>query len=93
MQDYGKEVLGSDTIIDSFNRHKDVYSLERNIELAENFVISESAVKKLERRMKSVIKLDKNFHIYVHGGEQLVEQGYDEERGMKYYKLYYREEK
>ena len=92
MQDYEKEVLGSDTIIDSFNRHKDVYSLERNIELAENFVISESAVKKLERRMKSVIKLDKNFHIYVHGGEQLIEQEYDEVRGMKYYKLYYREE-
>ena len=42
--------------------------------------------------MRSVIKLDKNFHIYVHGGEQLIEQEYDEERGMKYYKLYYREE-
>lgn len=49
-------------------------------------------MKKLERRMKSVIKLDKNFHIYVHGGEQLIEQEYDEVRGMKYYKLYYREE-
>lgn len=93
MQDYEKEVLGSEDIIDSFNRHKDVYSQERDVELAENFIISERAVKKQERRMKSVIKLDKNFHIYVHGGEQLIEQEYDEMRGMKYYKLYYKEEK
>ena len=39
-----------------------------------------------------VEKLDKYFHIYVHGGEQLIEQEYDEVRGMKYYKLYYKEE-
>ncbi len=93
MPDYEREVFGSEKIIDSFNRHKDIYSQERDVELAENFTISDSAVKKQERRMKSVIRLDKNFHIYVHGGEQLIEQEYDEVRGMKYYKLYYREEK
>lgn len=92
MPDYEREVFGNDEIIDSFNRHKDVYSQERDVELAASFTISDSAVKKQERRMKSVIKLDKNFHIYIHGGERLIEQEYDEERGMKYYKLYYREE-
>ena len=92
MPDYEREVFGNDEIIDSFNRHKDVYSQERDVELAASFTISDSAVKKQERRMKRVIKLDKNFHIYIHGGERLIEQEYDEERGMKYYKLYYREE-
>ena len=92
MQSYEVEVFGNDEMIDSFNRHKNSYMRKREVKLAENFAISDSAVKKQERRMRSVIKLDKNFHIYVHGGEQLIEQEYDEERGMKYYKLYYREE-
>lgn len=27
---------------------------------------------------KSVIKLDKNFHLYIHGSHELIEQGEDE---------------
>ena len=38
-----------------------------------------------------VIKLDKNFHFYVHGSRELIEQGVDEE-GRKFYKIYYKEE-
>lgn len=93
MQGYEEKVFGDAQIIDSFNKHKDVYEHERDVELAENFVISDSAVKKQERKMKSVIKLDRNFHIYVHGGEQLIQKGYDEEMGMQYYKVFFREEK
>lgn len=93
MQSYEEEVLGDEKLIDSFHRHKEVYEQEREVELKDDFAISDRAVKKQERRMKSVIKLDKNFHIYVHGGEQLIEQSYDEERGMKCYKLYFREER
>lgn len=93
MREYEDEVFGDEQIIDSFNRHKEVYEHEREVELAENFAISDSAVKKQVRRMKSVIKLDKNFHIYVHGGDQLIQRGYDEEKGMQYYKVYFREEK
>jgi hypothetical protein len=53
-------------------------------------LFSESAVKKQARVFKSVIKLDKNFHIYVHGNRELIEQGTDEKG--KYYKVYYKEE-
>jgi len=42
--------------------------------------------------MKSVVKLDKNFHIYVHGRHDYIERGYDEAKGMKYYKLYFTNE-
>jgi hypothetical protein len=41
-------------------------------------IIPESAVKKQARSIKSIIKLDKNFHIYVHGHRELIEQGVDE---------------
>ena len=42
--------------------------------------------------MKSVIKLDKNFHIYVHGESNMSEKGYDQARQLNYYKLFFREE-
>jgi len=61
------------------------------IQISDNFTISESAVKKQARSIKSIIKLDKNFHIYVHGSRELIEQGVDE-HGRKFYKIYYKEE-
>lgn len=93
MQSYEEEVLGDEKLIDSFHRHKEVYEQEREVELKDDFAISDSAVKKQERRMKSVIKLDKNFHIYVHGGEQLIQRGFDPQTGMQYYQIFFREEK
>jgi hypothetical protein len=49
-------------------------------------------VKKQAKAFKNVIKLDCNFHIYVHGGEGLIKKGYDEETGMEYYQLYFKKE-
>ena len=92
MQSYEEEVLGDEKLIDSFHRHKDVYEQEREVELEDSFAISGSAVKKQERRMKSVIKLDKNFEIYVHGAEQLIQRGFDPQTGMHYYQIFFREE-
>ena len=60
------------------------------IRIEDEFGISDSAVKKQARSYKSVIKLDRNFHIYVHGNRNLLEQGEDEKG--KFYKVYYEEE-
>lgn len=58
----------------------------------EGFNINQDAVKKSSKFMKSVIKLDKNFHIYCHGDKSKIEKGTDPD-GRKYYKLYYEDEK
>ncbi len=55
------------------------------------FEISAAAVKKQARVFKSVLKLDKNFHIYIHGSRNLIEQG-TEADGRKYYKIYFEKE-
>lgn len=55
------------------------------------FDISGQAVKKYGNVYKSVLKLDKNFHVYIHGDKNLIERGRDD-NGRKYYKLYYEEE-
>ena len=45
------------------------------------------ALKKL--RLKSVLKLDDNFEIVFHGGENRIEKGVDKTTGMNYIKLLY----
>lgn len=59
----------------------------------ENFKPEPLALKKLSFGNLTNIKLDDNFGISIRGGENLMEKGYDEEKGMKYYKLYFKEEK
>jgi hypothetical protein len=90
MSEFANEVIGQKDIIEHFNSFKSDYQKEREIEIADNFSISESAVKKGTRNLKSIIKLDKNFHIYVHGNSNMIEQGVDEKG--KFYKVYYQEE-
>jgi hypothetical protein len=90
MEDFTNEVIEYSDMIEKFNQSKSVYAKEHEVEFLDNFAISESAVKKQTRGLKSVIKLDKNFHIYIHGNRELIEQG--EDRKGKYYKVYYQEE-
>jgi len=90
MSEFANEVIRQKDIIEHFNSFKSAYQKEREIEIADNFPISESAVKKGTRNLRSIIKLDKNFHIYVHGNSNLIEQGVDEKG--KFYKVYYQEE-
>jgi len=61
------------------------------MELPDSFEISAKAVKNQSRIFKNVLKLDKNFDIYIRGNRDLIEQGVDE-NGRKYYKIYYNEE-
>lgn len=90
MEGFEREVLQQPEVIDSFSQFRQQWEQENEVQLQEQFDINESAVKKQARNYKSVIKLDKNFHIYVHGDRQLIEQGEDEKG--KFYKVYYKEE-
>ena len=45
-----------------------------------------------KNQYKKVIKLDDNFHIYVHGRRELIERGYDEEKGQTFYKIFFDQE-
>lgn len=90
MADFARDVIGDPEVAESFANYKHSYEKENDVRLPEQFDISESAVKKQARAFKSVIKLDKNFHIYVHGDRKLIEQGEDEKG--KFYKVYYNEE-
>jgi hypothetical protein len=92
MDEFAGEVIGNPEAIQSFRNFKSQYEQEFDSPIADTFEISGNAVKKQQRVYKSVLKLDKNFHIYIHGDKQLIEKGFDEGKSMNYYKVYFKEE-
>ncbi|MEY4876248.1 MAG: hypothetical protein RL708_1397 [Bacteroidota bacterium] len=89
--EFEEEVFVNKEIIKSFRSYDESYRQSHEIELEDTFEISPQAVKKQARVFKSVLKLDKNFHIYIHGNRELIEQGIEKD-GRKFYKIYFNEE-
>ncbi|GAA4435544.1 nucleoid-associated protein [Ravibacter arvi] len=90
-KEFETEVFSDPNVVDAFQLFDQGYRKENELEIHDKFEIAGQTVKKQSRIFKSVLKLDKNFHIYIHGDRNLIEQGHDE-KGKKFYKLYYEEE-
>lgn len=90
MKEFSQQVIAQPEVIEQFQQYRTRYEEDHDMALPDQFGISEQAVKKQARVFKSVIKLDKNFHIYVHGNRELIERGEDEKG--KFYKVYFKEE-
>jgi hypothetical protein len=91
LDEFGSEVIGHEHGIKLFKQYKDDYEDRYEADIQDEFTISSNAVKKQARIYKSVLKLDRNFHIYIHGNSELIERGVDND-GRKFYKIYYEEE-
>ena len=91
-KEFEEEVLQDANLIDTFHSYDDGYTHDKSISFDEGFEISNKAVKKQAKNFRSVLKLDKNFSIYMHGDKTLVEKGVDDS-GKKFYKFYFDEEK
>lgn len=93
LDSFGMEVIGNEQGFQLFKQYKTEQEQHLETPLPNQFAIHNQAVRKQARIFKSVLKLDKNFHIYIHGNNELIEKGFDAERNMNYYKVYFREEK
>lgn len=91
-EDFKSQVIGDEQISEAFEEYKQEYEVQRDMSPVDNFEISEPALKKGKKYFRSIIKLDKNFHIYVHANPDFIEKGYDNLRSLKYYKLYFHDE-
>ena len=89
--EFEAEVFQTDEMIESFQHFDESYRASHDIQGADSFDISEQAVKKQARGFKSVLKLDKTFHVYIHGDRSLIERG-TEADGRKFYKIYFDKE-
>ena len=92
-----EELLSPFDVVDSYTQFKHQYNKENNLELEEHFNVSGTTLKKEKRKIKNQINLDTNIQIKldISDGDALkehIEKGYDNERKMHFYKVYYNEE-
>ncbi|MBK0402117.1 nucleoid-associated protein [Adhaeribacter sp. BT258] len=92
IKEFQQEVIAHPDLIESFEEFKTQYASNNEVPIYDEFDISTAAVKKQAKIMKSIIKLDKNFHVYVHGQASQIVKGYDQEKGMHFYQLFFHEE-
>lgn len=90
-REFEQEVFEDPEVIKSFRKFDNNFRDQFDVDMEDSFDISSEVVKKQSRVFKSILKLDKNFHIYIHGDKNLIERGVEKD-GRKYYKIYYKDE-
>lgn len=98
LENFVQEVVKEPELIEQFKEHKQNYDINQGLTTTERFSISNPAVKTMKKKFKNLIKLDTEFEIKVKhptsdtGNMQYIERGFDEEKGMNFYKVYFNEE-
>ncbi|RXP57893.1 nucleoid-associated protein [Lutibacter sp. HS1-25] len=80
-----------------FDDYKKQYEELNDVFVRNQFAISDAVVKKQKQKLKTEIKLDTNIQIKLDidspdASAEYLEKGYDEERKMKYYKVFFNDE-
>ncbi|OJJ20023.1 hypothetical protein BKI52_16240 [marine bacterium AO1-C] len=96
-EEFEQEVMQKPEVVEAFREYKHQYQEqlkeEGNTDVKfEEFEISSNAVKDSKKFFRSVLKLDKNFSVYIHGNRDYVVKGFDQERQMNFYQFFYNEE-
>lgn len=91
-EDYAGEVLQNEQAEQKLKEYRAESERLGRYQLNDDFKISETALKKQAKILKSVIKLDKNFHVYVHGKRDFIVRGFDHDKQMQFYQLFFNEE-
>jgi hypothetical protein len=92
------EIFEEDKQKDMFEDYKKHFETLNDVLIRNNFEVSDVVLKKEKQKIKSIIKLDTNIEIKLDvdapdAASEYLERGYDEEKKMKYYKVYFNEEK
>ncbi len=92
-REFESNVMQQPEIIEAFQDYKSHFKNTKDVPIADEFDISTNAVKDSTKIFKTVLKLDKNFSVYIHGNKDYISQGHDEGSGLSYYTLFYKQEK
>ena len=91
------QVLKPFELIDEFKEYKKDYSENNRVEFVESFEVSVPTLMKESKKIKSEIKLDTKINIKLDltnpdAAEEYLERGFDEDKKMFYYKVYFNTE-
>lgn len=91
------KVIENPSYQNEFKDYKEKFKEDYKIDDFSNFSIANDAVTSMRRKFKNIINLDTNFEIKLNftddSSNDFIEKGYDEEKGMYYYLVYFNEEK
>jgi len=98
IHDFKEEVFEEDDNQKAlFDDYKKKFEEINNVLVRNQFAISDIVLKKQKQKIKTEIKLDTNIQIKLDidapdASSEYLEKGYDEEKKMKFYKVYFNEE-
>ncbi|MDR1876346.1 MAG: nucleoid-associated protein [Flavobacteriaceae bacterium] len=92
-----KELLEDYNVVEEFKLYKKTYAETSGIQFSEIFDVSTPALNREKRKIRTEIKLDTHIQIKLdinkpEASEDFLEQGYDEDKKMFYYKIYFNSE-
>lgn len=96
IDEFAAEVIREPERIQEFKEHRELYQLNQGAPSIDQFTVSAPALRSAKRKYRNHIKLDTAMEIRLAEGseglEENLERGYDEARGMHYYKLFFHNE-
>lgn len=97
IDDFSDALFSDEETKGDFKDYKKAFEEEYELEMADSFQVSELVLEKQKRTIKNAIQLDTNIQLKFNFDDadsmsKFVERGYDEEKGMHFYKVYYNEE-
>jgi hypothetical protein len=97
VDDFSDALFSDEETKGDFKDYKKAFEAEFELEMSDSFQVSELVLEKQKRSIKNAIQLDTNIQLRFNFDDpasmgKFVERGYDEEKGMHYYKVFYNEE-
>jgi hypothetical protein len=97
LQEFEEQVLRTPEAVEKFREHKAKVEEEQGQRFEDGFAISKKDVNKAKKRIGTVVKLDTGVEIHVKPTfadqpEPVLERGFDEEKGMKFIKVFFNED-
>lgn len=95
--DFKDELFEAEDHKELFEGYKKEYEDTNDVLIRNQFEISDIVLKKQKQKIKTEIKLDTNIQIKLDidapdASQEYLEKGYDDEKKMKFYKVYFNEE-
>jgi len=97
IHDFKEEVFVDEDQKNLFDDYKKLFETDKEVLIRNQFHVSDSVLKKQKQKLKTEIKLDTHIQIKMDveapdASSEYLELGYDEEKKMKFYKVYFNEE-
>jgi len=97
LQEFEESVLKSPEIIEKFKKHRAEAEAEQGERFEDTFQISKKDVSKAKRKINSIMKLDTGVEVRLNSSiisksDKILEHGFDDQKRMKFIKIYFNED-